>query len=163
MTIDVDEGGKRVQRKINLVVNGKLIQDTDFNGNGNEGGTVTVTGDYNGTVISRIVLTDKLRGGGSFDAACSSDPFGDKSALPVVPPSPSTSPTGAVAAASVPSLPPDLARSPTPTPMASTMRKTTARWSATPTRPTSTAMALATSATASRASSSCASSTTAAA
>ena len=82
VTIDVDEGGKRVQRKINLVVNGKLIQDTDFNGNGNEGGTVTVTGDYNGTVISRIVLTDKSRGGGSFDAACSSDPFGDKECAP---------------------------------------------------------------------------------
>lgn len=82
VTIDVDEGGKKVPRKVNLVVNGKIIQDTDFNGNGNEGGTATVSGDFTGTVTSRIVLGDKQRAGGSFDAACASDPFTDKECAP---------------------------------------------------------------------------------
>jgi hypothetical protein len=82
VTVDVVEGGQKVQRKINLVVNGKLIQDTDFNGNGNEGGSVVVTGDYTGNVTSRIVLTNKQRGGGSFDAGCLTDPFGDKECAP---------------------------------------------------------------------------------
>jgi hypothetical protein len=59
-----------VSRKINLVVTGKLIQDTDFSGNGNEGGTVMVSGDFTGSATSRILLNNKMRGGGSMDAAC---------------------------------------------------------------------------------------------
>ena len=64
-----------MSRKINLIVTGKLIQDTDFSGNGNEGGTVTVAGDFAGSVTSRIVLGDKKRSGGSIDAACTADPL----------------------------------------------------------------------------------------
>jgi hypothetical protein len=82
VTLNVEEGGKMVQRKINLVVTGKLIQDTDFGGSGNEGGTVTVSGDYTGTVTSRIVLGNKVRTGGSIDAACSADPFDGKECAP---------------------------------------------------------------------------------
>lgn len=82
VTIGVDEGGMTVARKINLVVTGKLIQDTDFSGNGNEGGTVTVSGDFTGIVTSRIVLGDKKRSGGSFDAACTSDPLDGKQCAP---------------------------------------------------------------------------------
>jgi hypothetical protein len=40
VTIDVEENGVTASRKINLVVTGKIIQDTDFSGNGNEGGTM---------------------------------------------------------------------------------------------------------------------------
>lgn len=82
VTIDVEEGGVKMPRKITLVANGKLIQDTDFNGSGNEGGTVTVTGDFTGTVTSRIVLNSKQRGGGSFDAGCTADTLNGKDCAP---------------------------------------------------------------------------------
>lgn len=82
VTIDVEENGIKMPRKINLTVSGKLVQDTDFNGNGNEGGTVTVTGDFTGAVTSRIVLSNKLRAGGSFDASCTADPLQGKECAP---------------------------------------------------------------------------------
>lgn len=82
VTIDVEENGMTTSRKINLVVSGELVQDTDFSGNGNEGGTVSVSGDYTGTVTSRIVLGDKTRSGGGFDAACTVDPFDTKECAP---------------------------------------------------------------------------------
>jgi hypothetical protein len=71
--VDVEENGMTVSRPITLVVTGKLVQDTDFGGNGNEGGTVTVEGDFTGTVVSRIELANKERSGGSFTAACTAD------------------------------------------------------------------------------------------
>ncbi len=82
VSVDVVEDGTTVSRKINLVVTGTLVQDTDFGGNGNEGGTVTVSGDFTGTVISRIVLTDKKRNGGSFTAACTADALDTKECAP---------------------------------------------------------------------------------
>lgn len=82
VTINVEEGGKMVPRKINLVATGKLIQDTDFGGSGNEGGTVSVTGDFTGSVTSRVVLTGKMRGGGSIDAGCTADPLDGKECAP---------------------------------------------------------------------------------
>ncbi|MDI1428602.1 thrombospondin type 3 repeat-containing protein [Polyangium sorediatum] len=82
VTIDVEEGGVMVPRKINLVGTGTLIQDTDFSGNGNEGGTVTLSGDFTGSVTSRIVLGDKKRSGGSFDAACTADSLDGKECAP---------------------------------------------------------------------------------
>ncbi len=82
VTMDVDQGGTKVRRKINLVVTGKLVQDTDFNGNGNEGGTVTVAGDFTGSATSRIVLGDKMRSGGSIDASCATDPLDGKVCAP---------------------------------------------------------------------------------
>lgn len=82
VTIPVEENGMTTMRKINLVVNGRLVQDTDFNGNGNEGGNVTVSGDFTGNVTSRIVLGDKKRAGGSMDAACTIDPLNGKECAP---------------------------------------------------------------------------------
>lgn len=82
VTIDVAEGGTMVKRKINLIVTGKLIQDTDFGGNGNEGGSVTIAGDFTGSAVSHIVLTDKKRSGGSIDAACAADPLDGKVCAP---------------------------------------------------------------------------------
>ncbi|MBL9003319.1 MAG: thrombospondin type 3 repeat-containing protein [Myxococcales bacterium] len=82
VTIDVEENGVKMPRKINLVVTGKLVQDTDFNGNGNEGGTVTISGDFTGSATSRIALANKQRAGGSFDAACTADPFAGKECAP---------------------------------------------------------------------------------
>ena len=69
-------------RAIRLVVDGQLTQDTDFGGNGNEGGTVTVTGDFVGSVESRMVLVDEERGGGDFRAACTEDPFEQEACAP---------------------------------------------------------------------------------
>lgn len=82
VTIDIEEGGQKVKRKFNLVVTGKLIQDTDFSGDGNEGGTVTIAGDYTGTVVARIVLGDKKRSGGRLDASCTADPLEGKVCAP---------------------------------------------------------------------------------
>jgi hypothetical protein len=83
VSVDVTgEDGMTTSRDVNLVVTGKLVQDTDFGGNGNEGGTVMVTGDFTGTVTSRIVLTNKERGGGDFTAACTVDSLDGKDCAP---------------------------------------------------------------------------------
>ncbi|HMY57007.1 MAG TPA: hypothetical protein PKL17_16730 [Pseudomonadota bacterium] len=82
VTINVDEGGKMVPRKFNLIVTGKLVQDTDFDGNGNEGGNVSVSGDFRGNIISRIVLENKQRKGGTVDAGCAADPLDGKICAP---------------------------------------------------------------------------------
>lgn len=82
VTIPIEVNGQMVMRKFNLVVTGKLVQDTDFGGNGNEGGSVTVTGDFSGSVTSRIVLGDKKRSGGSIDASCTTDPLDGKECAP---------------------------------------------------------------------------------
>lgn len=82
VAINVVQGGMMVARKINLVVTGKLVQDTDFSGNGNEGGIVTVAGDFTGSVTSRIVLGDKKRSGGSIDAGCTADPLDGEECAP---------------------------------------------------------------------------------
>jgi Cytolethal distending toxin A/C domain/Thrombospondin type 3 repeat len=82
VTIDVEENGVKEARTINLIGNGKIVQDTDFGGNGNEGGSVSFTGDYTGTVVSHVVIKDKGRGGGSYDAGCATDPFETKDCAP---------------------------------------------------------------------------------
>ena len=82
VTVDVEENGVKAPRKINLIISGKLTQDTDFDGSGNEGGTVTIGGDFTGTGVSRIVLKSKARAGGSFDTACSADPLDSKVCAP---------------------------------------------------------------------------------
>lgn len=82
VTIDVEENGLTAPRTIKLIGNGKIVQDTDFSGNGNEGGTVTFTGDYSGTVVSHSVVKNKGRGGGTYDASCSVDPFDTKDCAP---------------------------------------------------------------------------------
>ncbi|HRI63405.1 MAG TPA: RICIN domain-containing protein [Polyangium sp.] len=82
VTIDVEENGATMPRTINLIGNGKIVQDTDFSGNGNEGGTVNFTGDFTGTVVSHSVVKNKTRGGGSYDAGCSIQPFDSKTCAP---------------------------------------------------------------------------------
>jgi hypothetical protein len=82
VTIDVEEGGMTAPRTINLVVTGTLLQDTDFSGNGNEGGTVTVAGDFTGSITSRVVIGDKQRSGGAFDASCTADSLDGKECAP---------------------------------------------------------------------------------
>ncbi len=57
-----------------LVLNGELRQDTDFSGNGDEAGTLDVTGDFSGQVSSVITITDAARGGGWFEAGCATGP-----------------------------------------------------------------------------------------
>jgi hypothetical protein len=67
---------------ITLVVDGTIVQDTDFGGNGNEAGTVTIGGDFTGTLESRMILVDKTRGGGDFRAGCTADPFEQEECAP---------------------------------------------------------------------------------
>ncbi len=67
---------------ITLIVDGTFKQDTDFSGNGNEAGTVTISGDFTGTLESRIVIEDKVRGDGDFRAACTADPFDSEECAP---------------------------------------------------------------------------------
>ncbi len=83
VTIDVEEAGMKMPRPIKLVVSGDLIQDTDFSGNGNEGGTLNITGDFTGTITSHIVTADKKRSGGSFEAACTVNPLEGKECAPL--------------------------------------------------------------------------------
>ncbi len=82
VSINDEEGGMMVTRKVNLVGTGKVTQDTDFSGNGNEGGTVTVTGDFTGSATSAIVLGNKQRAGGSIDAACTAQPISGMTCAP---------------------------------------------------------------------------------
>ena len=61
--------------EIELVLDGVLKQDTDFSGNGAEGGTLTISGDFVGKVKSAIVITDAARAGGWFEGGCASGPI----------------------------------------------------------------------------------------
>ncbi len=60
--------------EVSLVLDGKLTQDTDFSGNGDESGTLDVTGDFVGKVKSAIVIEDAARAGGWFEGGCASGP-----------------------------------------------------------------------------------------
>ncbi len=59
---------------VELILNGGVRQDTDFSGNGDEEGTVTLTGDFTGKVESFISIANKARGGGWFESGCASGP-----------------------------------------------------------------------------------------
>ncbi len=59
---------------VELVLDGTITQDTDFSGNGEEGGTVSVGGDFDGKFTSAISIVDKARGGGWFEAGCLTGP-----------------------------------------------------------------------------------------
>lgn len=57
-----------------LVVNGSLTQFSDFNGNGNEEGTVNITGgDYTGQLQSHTDFSNKLTSGGYYSISCTAD------------------------------------------------------------------------------------------
>lgn len=60
--------------EIELVINGSIRQDTDFSGNGEEAGTVEISGDFDGRVESVITIVDKARGGGWFEGGCATGP-----------------------------------------------------------------------------------------
>lgn len=60
--------------EVELVIDGEIRQDTDFGGDGDEAGTVTLTGDFDGRVESVISIVDAARGGGWFEAGCASGP-----------------------------------------------------------------------------------------
>ncbi len=72
-----------VPLSITLVVDGVLTQDTDFNGSGNESGTVNVTGDFTGTVASHVLINNTNRTAGSyFSVACTTDPIAQEQCAP---------------------------------------------------------------------------------
>lgn len=72
-----------VPLSISLTVNGELTQDTDFNGSGNESGTVQVSGDFTGTVASHVLINNANRTGGSyFSVACTADPIAEEQCAP---------------------------------------------------------------------------------
>jgi hypothetical protein len=78
---NADPTATRMQA-IRLRANGVIHQDTDFGGQGAEGGMVTLTGDFTGTVISQIQIRDSARGGGYFSVACATDPFDQEMCAP---------------------------------------------------------------------------------
>ena len=59
---------------VELVLDGELRQDTDFSGNGDEAGTLAISGDFSGAVESFITISDAARGGGWIEAGCASGP-----------------------------------------------------------------------------------------
>lgn len=63
-----------LQLDVELVLNGQLSQDTDFGGNGDEGGSVDIGGDFDGAIESYITITDATRAGGYFLAGCLTGP-----------------------------------------------------------------------------------------
>ncbi len=66
-----------------LVLEGQLVQDTDFNGTGNESGTVTVTGAFTGTIASHVLINSTDRAAGSyFSVACIADPLDQAQCAP---------------------------------------------------------------------------------
>ncbi len=71
-----------IERDITLTGSGVITQDTDFGGNGNEAGSIAMTGDFTGEVISRIVIVDKARGGGDFGVSCTADAFDREDCAP---------------------------------------------------------------------------------
>lgn len=60
--------------EVELVLDGKLTQRTDFDGNGEESGTLDVSGDFVGKFASAISIVDAGRGGGWFEAGCLTGP-----------------------------------------------------------------------------------------
>jgi hypothetical protein len=71
-----------VPLEVTLVLDGKVSQDTDFDGNGTETGTLTIGGDFTGKVASSIVITNKAKGGGGFSGGCTVDPLADEVCAP---------------------------------------------------------------------------------
>lgn len=72
-----------VPRSIELVVDGTMTQDTDFNGSGNESGTVSVAGDFTGTIVSHVLINNTDRAAGSyFSVACTADPIAEEQCAP---------------------------------------------------------------------------------
>lgn len=72
-----------VPLSLTLVVDGQLVQDTDFSGNGNESGTVNVTGSFTGTIASHVVIGNADRVAGSyFSVACTVDPIAEEQCAP---------------------------------------------------------------------------------
>ena len=67
---------------IRLTANGTFNQDTDFGGNGTEGGMVSLTGAFTGTAVSHVQIRDSSRGGGYFSIACSADPIDQEMCAP---------------------------------------------------------------------------------
>ncbi len=63
-----------VPLEVTLTLDGTFTQDTDFDGNGTETGTVQVSGDFDGAVASVIQIDDAARGGGWFEAGCAAGP-----------------------------------------------------------------------------------------
>lgn len=79
---DWEDENANVDLDITLILNGSISQDTNFSGTGNEGGTVEITGDFEGRVESRIEITNKERSGGGFLAGCNTDPLDDEVCAP---------------------------------------------------------------------------------
>lgn len=66
-----------------IVGDGQFVQDTDFNGSGNESGTVNVTGDFTGTVVSHVLINNTARAAASyFSVACTVDPVAQEQCAP---------------------------------------------------------------------------------
>jgi hypothetical protein len=70
------------QLDVELIVNGTLERNTDAFGDGDETGTVTITGDFTGYAQSHIVVRNKLADGGYWSVACEDDPLAQEICAP---------------------------------------------------------------------------------
>lgn len=78
-----EDGGAPGLVSVTLTVDGALSQDTDFNGNGNESGTLSVAGSFTGSVASHVILANRARAAGSaFAVSCSADPLPEAACAP---------------------------------------------------------------------------------
>jgi len=71
-----------IPMEITLVLDGQMTQSVNFGGNGSESGTISIGGDFTGTVLSQIEIADSARAGGGFGAACTVDPLDDELCAP---------------------------------------------------------------------------------
>jgi len=75
--------GATVPMDITLIVSGSTAQDTDFSGNGNGSGTITVGGSFTGSVTSHMKIVDSANTtGSSLSVACTADPIPEETCAP---------------------------------------------------------------------------------
>lgn len=67
---------------ISMTISGTINQRTDWEGNGEESGTVNISGDFTGTVTSRIDITNKFATGGDMLVDCSANPLAPEVCAP---------------------------------------------------------------------------------
>lgn len=71
-----------VDLAVTLVIDGEIRQDTDFDGDGEEAGVVTIGGDFDGAVESFITISGAARGSGYFEAGCATGPVPNEVCAP---------------------------------------------------------------------------------
>lgn len=75
-------GSARKDQAIAMTLNGTLTQQTDWQGNGNESGTVDISGDFSGSIESRIKIENKFAVSGDMLVHCTANPIAPEVCAP---------------------------------------------------------------------------------